>query len=295
MTNELEKIQVKGSITMEATLILPVFLAVMGVFLFFFQVFFIQTRMEAAIDAAGRKCAIYWYGVEAFQDYVEQVKDKSEENKKQENDKETLFSRIGTELFRDGITVLYVKNEVLKQYGENDVYYKWIKNEKKGISFLGSGISEGKTVLKIVVTYEIEIPFISGITFQCVQSCWKRLWTGEQYEGITDNSEEDDNRYVYVTKNGSVYHTTINCTYLKRIISTLSQDTLFSAKNELGQSYTKCELCCKDREKGMIYYVTTTGNRYHVTLECSSLVRYIEKRLFSEIGNLRGCSRCVET
>lgn len=291
----------KGSITIEATLILPVFLAIMGMFLFLFQVFFIQTRMESAIDLAGRKCAIYWYGVEALKDYVEQVKGDSEGRKEQEQNKDTLLAQMGTELFRDGITTLYVKNEVLKQYGQKNASYMWIKNEKKGISFLGSGISEGGTVLKIIVTYEIEIPFLPNLSFRCMQSCWKRLWTGEQYKGVDDegqsdqDSEENENQYVYVTKNGNVYHTTVNCTYLKRTISTVTVKMISSVKNELGQSYTKCELCCNEKEVGSVYYVTTTGNKYHVTLECSSLVRYIEKRLFSEVNGLKGCSRCAQT
>ncbi len=277
----------KGSITVEATFIFPLFLSVMGLFIFLFQVFFIQTRMDSAIDLTGRKCAIYWYGVEAVQDYA--LQDNSQPKEEQENNIKTILSKIGTELLRDGITTLYVRNETLKQYGE---HFNWIKNGKKGISFLGSGISEGGTVLKIVVTYEIKIPFVSGATFKCVQSCWKRLWTGEEYERIQEDSEEE--QYVYTTKNGTVYHTTINCSYLKRTISTVKQSDILNIQNKQGEIYTRCGICCDKEEKQEIYYVTTTGNRYHITLECSALSRYIEKRLFSDVKGLKGCSRCAQ-
>lgn len=245
----------KGSITIEATIMLPLFLAIISLFLFFFQVLFIQTRMERVIDSVGRKCSVYGYALEEQQEVIQDV-----------------------------ITVLYVRNEVLKQYGEEERLYKWIKNGKKGISFLGSGIAEGGTVLKLVVTYEIKVPFLSGFSIKCIQSSWKRLWTGEAYEEIVEDYEDEDKQYVYVTRNGSVYHTNLQCSYLKRTIISVSDI----------EDYEACELCCKDSEKNAIYYVTTKGNHYHITLECSSLVRYIEKRLFSEVEHLKKCIKCAQ-
>ena len=272
--------------TIEGALTIPLLFVVMGIFLFFFQVFFIQSRMEAAIDSAGRKWATYWYGVELLQDY-------RAENKEDAHSK-TLIDKIGIGLVEDGITTLYVKNQVLKQYGENALLYQAIDGGKKGISFLGSGLTDGGTVLKIMVTYKIKIPLVPGISFSCVQSCWKRLWTGEGYD-IEEAKEEEELLYVYVTKNGAVYHSDLNCSHLKRTISTVTSNKLSAACNELGQRYDACELCCEKNGSYQLYYITKTGTKYHVTLECSALTRYIEKRLFSEIGNLAGCSRCSQT
>lgn len=278
----------QGSITVETALTFPTFLAVIGIFLFFFQVLFIQTRMETAIDIVGSKCAVYWYGVEQIRDYIQQD---GEEEQGRENNAETLAEKIGAALLTDGITILYVQNEVLKQYGIGETAYQGIRGGRKGISFLGSGLTENGHVLKIVVTYQVEIPFFPKASLRCVQSCWKRVWTGEEYE----ISSEEEEQYVYVTKDGRVYHTTLQCTYLKRSISSVTAAGLPDAHNNSGQSYRPCERCCNENEQYMIYYITETGECYHAMLECPALTRYIEKIPFSQIGSMPGCSRCANT
>lgn len=281
----------QGSITVEMALTFPTFLAAIGIFLFFFQVFFIQTRMETAIDTVGSKCAAYWYGVEQIRDYIHQNQS-GEEEQDGENHAETLAEKIGAALLTDGITVLYVKNEVLKQYAVRETAYQGISGGREGISFLGSGLTEDGHVLKIVVTYQVEIPFFPKASLRCVQSCWKRVWTGEEYE---TSAEDEEEQYVYVTKDGRVYHTTLQCTYLKLSISPVTAAGLPDAHNASGQIYRPCERCCNENEQCMMYYVTETGECYHTMLECPALTRYIEKIPFSQIGAMPGCSRCANT
>ena len=61
-------------------------------------------------------------------------------------------------------------------------------------------------------------------------------------------------------------------------------------RNGDGAKYYPCERCWKEGSE--IVFLTEEGNRYHQTLNCSSLVRGIHAVRLWETGGLPPCSVC---
>ena len=70
----------------------------------------------------------------------------------------------------------------------------------------------------------------------------------------------------------------------------LSKSANGSLRNVYREKYHPCEICGK-KASGTVY-ITTDGNRYHSTLECSGLKRTVHKKELGDVGDLRPCSRC---
>ena len=95
---------------------------------------------------------------------------------------------------------------------------------------------------------------------------------------------------VYGAENGVVYHTEINCTYIRLSISPTSLDQVKNLRNEYGGKYHPCEKC--GRHASGVVFITKDGDRYHSSLECSGLKRTISQVSMEEAGHLRPCPRC---
>ncbi len=151
--------------------------------------------------------------------------------------------------------------------------------------------TEGNEVLHAILTYQFQLPFLSGRLGRvtCVQQCRCRIWNGTVYV-----ENPDTEHLVYYTEYGTVYHTYLDCTYLKLSIHQIPVNQLPDARNEAGARYRACELCGKDAVKDG-YYITTQGDCYHTRLTCPGLSRYIktvELETVLEQG-MRECSRCA--
>ena len=98
--------------------------------------------------------------------------------------------------------------------------------------------------------------------------------------------------YVYVTENGQVFHTDIDCTYLLHQIRTANINDVSQLRNDAGARYYKCSKC--DGNSDTIYY-TPYGRRYHTTSTCEVLQRNVTsiKREIAE-KTMRCCIKCAE-
>jgi len=117
-------------------------------------------------------------------------------------------------------------------------------------------------------------------------------YSGHQWTGFDLNltDERDGEEYVFVTETGSVYHRSRNCTHLKLSITSAPLSTVSELRNGSGGKYYPCERC--GTNMGGMVYLTTEGNRYHGTIECSGLRRNIRTIPLSEAIGYRPCSRC---
>ena len=104
-----------------------------------------------------------------------------------------------------------------------------------------------------------------------------------------------DERIVYITETGRVYHLTAECTYLKLSISQIQYSDLQEKRNESGGKYKPCERCGadKEREDNMTVWITSYGDRYHTSLSCSGLKRHIREIPLSETGGRSPCGKCA--
>lgn len=109
-----------------------------------------------------------------------------------------------------------------------------------------------------------------------------------------DNTDIEGREYVYIAKNGRVYHSTINCTYLKRSIKALEFEDIKKIRNASNGRYTKCDICSKQLVEGSIVYITDYGSSYHRLSNCSSLIRDIKRIPLNEVKNRKKCSKCYQ-
>jgi len=133
------------------------------------------------------------------------------------------------------------------------------------------------------------IPMIGYSGTTIVSCCYMRAWTGydvkrSQAEGVSGEG------YVYLTENGSVYHTKESCTHLSLSIDMTAKSQLGSLRNEDGGKYTPCDKC--GGEGSSLVYVTREGDHYHNTITCSGLKRTIRRIPVSEAAGLPACGRC---
>lgn len=111
----------------------------------------------------------------------------------------------------------------------------------------------------------------------------------EVYSG---ESEEGDERYVYITRYGRVYHETLSCRHLNIIILTVPLSGIEGRRNEGGARYKPCEYCVRGHVEGEVY-ITPDGNRYHVKRNCRGLLRNIRKvKLSDVIESHAPCADC---
>ncbi len=111
-----------------------------------------------------------------------------------------------------------------KYVDDKDMLEKYIKGGVQGIDFLGTtGIdSEGYYQLRINYEVVLSLPFVpelasdKSITIRC------RAYIGDDIDEA-ENSNTD--RYVFVTENKEVYHDSRLCTYLELSIKTTTKET----------------------------------------------------------------------
>ncbi|MGN0375090.1 MAG: hypothetical protein ACI4EN_06270 [Butyrivibrio sp.] len=254
-----------GSLTVEASLVLPVFIAAIICLIFFIQIIRIQVHIQKALYNQTLSVAGYAY-------YVNEA------------DMVSVAENF--------LEAEYVKAQIIKELGEDffDSYY--FVNGSKGFILNFSGINN-EGIIDAALQYQIKIPFdifgIGKLNFVARARC--RAWTGKE-----DGRMEWDNEMVYVTSGGSVYHTDRNCTYIKTDIMSCKYEQISEIRNNSGGIYYPCSLCCgKSDYGGHTVFYTKYGSRYHALQMCTNLKHNVFSIEKSKAENkYRICSKCGE-
>ena len=134
--------------------------------------------------------------------------------------------------------------------------------------------------------FKLKVPFFKLATEGIYL---KKTLIIELYGGY---SEDDDARYVYVTKYGTVYHESLSCRHLNITILSVSMDGLDTRRNKSGGKYKPCEYCIRGKGSGVVY-ITPEGDRYHSNRDCRGLLRNIRKvKLADVIETHAPCADC---
>ena len=153
----------------------------------------------------------------------------------------------------------------------------------------GQDVDNNLIILTKAQKLEPVISFMGFDTARTIVNCRIRKWTGYDVINVQQMSIEEE--WVYVTPNGEAYHRDRNCSYLNpRILSAVTAE-IEQYRNKDGEIYRLCG-SCKDGSLTGICFYTNYGNRYHTTLQCSSLNRAIESIKISETGNRHACGKC---
>ena len=241
-----------GSMTVEAAFVVPLFLFAVLVFLYLFEVMAVQTNIRAGMQYAGRK-------------YAEQA---------------YLNPFVSTEELEEDI-----REEVSTERLERSM----VKGGASGIDCSSSYVDLMNQILYLNTSYTVEIPVpVFGIfNVEKEESIRIKGWCG--YESSIPVQAEQ--KIVYVTENGVVYHQDYHCSYLDLSIHMVPYSGLEELRNASGGKYYPCERCGQN-VAGMGVYVTDYGSKYHTSMSCSGLKRKIYAVPVSETAGKGACSKC---
>lgn len=244
-----------GSMTVEAAMVLPIFLFAICNIIQFFVLMNFQNLLQMDMDNSVRQlsCVAYMEG---------------EESK---------------------ISESYAKMLILSGKAGEKAADVGIIGGKYGICFIRSELSPNSEINSVVADY---IWKRSGISIPFVQKSSYIPWIGKSF--LEDESSDSD-QYVYITQKGTVYHTSQNCTYLTRCIKSVLYSKVEEIRNISGGKYKCCERCIGEQAlESNHVYITDYGDRYHRTKECSTLKRYIIKVKLSQVSGKKQCIKCLQ-
>lgn len=246
-----------GSMTVEATLLLPLvlffFLHIMSVV----EMLRLHGKLSLALWECGNQLTVY----------------------------ASMPEEVGTELPDVAVSYLYVGNRVEKFLGKDYLNNSPLIQGSKGLNYLASDY-EGNCI-DIGVTYRVapQMTLFPLPYMRMVNRYYGHDWTGfDAGEGV---------KYVYVTLYGEVWHETAECTHIFITVLEADRAEIKVLRNLAGEKYSICALCREGEQREVVYY-TEQGNRYHKSKECSSLTRYISAIPWKEDLPYRACSRCVK-
>lgn len=176
---------------------------------------------------------------------------------------------------------VYFRKEV-QQYGE---YQQYVGNNPGGVSLLLSDMDGPEITLRADYFMKLPIGFFEVKGIRMTQVSTSRKWTGDSDSWI-------DEDYVYVTKHGSVYHCSRNCSYLDLSIRMAEYAQIGTLRNKSEHKYSACHQCVAKNKALQQVYITDYGDVYHATLSCSGLKRTVYLIPLSEVGSKGPCSKC---
>lgn len=184
----------------------------------------------------------------------------------------------------DGVSLVLANRKIREYIDDKDTVNTYVDGGMSGVKVINAELSDGGFVcLKVRYMLKINLPFAGGSTVGCVDRIRQRAYLG--YDRSQD--DDDDEEYVYVAENGSVYHNSRSCYHIRISVRSVSGEVL----DDRYSGLSACRICGRYKSNGVIY-VTEQGDKYHYSLGCSGLKRTIYRKKKSECGGLPQCSEC---
>ena len=250
----------KGSLTVEASVILPLLACFFSFLLFFFRILQVQLTVQEALEDTGRVLAVI------------------SECELSESEERTKIPEYPA-LAKAFLTAKLAGEENIKRY---------VAGGALGVTLLTSEWDRDDLLLEVNYAMKFPVNLLGKRYFWMTQQACFRKWTGWH----TISPADAEQMTIYVTKNGEAHHRRISCPYLSLSIRTVKISELERLRNNSGERYRLCESCGGGGEKTELAYITNYGTRYHMKLSCSGLKRTIYQITFSEIGGRHACPKC---
>ncbi len=197
---------VRGSVTVEAALAVPIFLFAFICLLYMMEMASIRTSVRAGLQEAGKKTAQEGYP--------------------------TLT-----------VTSKQVQNDVVNSIGKERLENSVVVDGADGIDCSASifNVKNGVASLSVQYAIQIPVPMFAIARIPCEETMRVKAWTG--YVKTVFGAEKRE--MVYVTETGLVYHKDRNCTHLDLSIRGVSSGEVADLRNQDGGKYYPCERCGK--------------------------------------------------
>lgn len=255
--------------TVEAAVVLPLFLVFFLALGSSMEMIRLHNNIEFALFEIGNKISVYGSAVFLCEDGEE------------EEGENALLEEIGD----FAISYAYVKQELVDYLGSEYLENSPLVGGVNGLRFGESEICNQQDRFEIIVTYRVSpignLPGVKG--FRMANRYYGHFWNG--YEIPTN--------VVYVAENGVVYHEDKMCTHLFLSVRQVSLREAHVSRNLQGEKYGLCEFCEKTDGEDLVY-ITDEGNRFHYKRDCAGLKRTIYEMSIGEAGAYEPCTRCVQ-
>lgn len=267
--------KVRGSMTVEASVLLPLFL-------FFFlnlgsatELIRLHGNIQLGLCNVGRQLSI---GGGILADAIEG----------EEESNSSWWFELGDIAF----SYTYIRKALIDYVGEEYLNSAPIMNGTEGMSFLESELFGTDDCIDIIVTYQVK-PFgglLSFKPFRMANRYYAHLWNG--YALPTEGQSVSEEDFVYVAETGVVYHEDEKCRHLVLHIEETSCEEAFRKRNANGEKYVPCEVCAL---KGLAekVYLAEDGTAIHCDRNCPGLKRTVYRIFRKDAGKYRPCSNCV--
>lgn len=245
-----------ASLTLEAALVLPLFLYAGAIFITLFQVLDVHRQVQAVAEHISENI-----GQTAY-----------------------LSKYEGSDGFLSMATAY--------GYAELTMRAKLENLPVRKISLLRSRLLEDGEIIDLVVDYEISMPFsvLGRRSVKQTNRSFRRAWVGQDARSGDGTDEDGDNVVVYVGKNSTRYHVSPTCHYLYNDLTAVPAGDIENRRSQEGRRYLPCARC--ENPAAMTVYIMPSGEHYHASTSCSAIRAYARAVLKSEAGHLGACSYC---
>ena len=277
-----------ASMTVEAALVLPLFLFCIFNILFLLDAVRLQSRVTAALQQTGDQiCEYAWYREFGIGGAGEG------------GGADTDTGGIDVpQAAGDILSLAFVSGGVRNYLGSEYMNNTCLRGGSSGISYLRSKILSGNDIVEIRADYRTRpfIPILNGPDLKLCSTYYAHAWTGYEIGSGTGGDGEgaenaQQNTPVIVAERGVVYHTDPNCIYLNPRVREADASDLEHLRANDGSIYHPCEYC--HPSKNGTVYLTPDGNRYHSSRSCSRLTRTTHEETMEEASShLRPCPKC---
>lgn len=262
-----------GSMTVEASLVLPLFLFAMVIMTMPCSMMNRQRQVQAVVESVCEElCQAAYVGYE--------LKEKKTEMKLPEEGLELEFEADGLE---GAAMMAYAQAQVRRKLGETRV---------RKLSLAKSEFMEDGETVNLVASYEMALPFpvfrLSAVPMTS-KSC-RRAWIGKDGGWLESGTGEDDDEIVYVGKNSARYHESRTCHYLYNQLTGVARAEVDSLRNADGKKYHPCAVC--GGGTGGQVFIMQSGTSYHSSSSCTAIIAYVKAVRKSEVAHLGACSYC---
>lgn len=245
----------RGSLTLEAAIVVPVFFFAMLSLAYLLEMMSIQTTVRNALCSAGREAAENAY--------------------------------VSTLL-----TPGQLENKLVENIGPRRLEESIIAEGANGLNCNQTKSNLTSGIMDLSVCYQIEIPVLM---FRIKPVSFEETLRIKGWNGYTSTPMETEGKeIVYVTETGLVYHKDAHCTYLDMSVHGVLPEDIEGLRNQSGGRYYPCEACGNKSADTSMFFITDYGTRYHTSLECKKIKRKIYAISPDEAYGLGGCSKCVK-
>ena len=256
---------ISASMTVEATILLPLFLFFVLSMGNAIEMIRLHSKMELSMWDVGRHIATYGHMLL--------------------NEEETGGVTFSAEL----LAGVYAKSHAEEMLGEDYLETTPLKNGADSLHFWETQLLDNGC-FEVVATYEVQPDWeMLGIRpFRMANRYYGHLWNGYDIEMASYAGERS---WVYVAENGMVFHENRDCTHLRLSVRAVAFSEVCEKRNNYGERYVMCQMCQKNQTQGTVY-IADNGDCYHYSRTCAGLKRTVYTILRGEAKGYQPCSRC---